>query len=100
MNPQEISFLSPPPRHSKYGVVIARCSQPEVGWLYWRCEEDEFYFKVLESIVNVEIKLDESLGNDSSDNHLPKKKETHSTNGYLGRILLCVSCISFDVSSI
>lgn len=28
-------------RHPKTGAVLARCSQPEVGWLGWRSAEDE-----------------------------------------------------------
>lgn len=28
-------------RHMTNGAVIARCSQPEVGWLGWRSQEDE-----------------------------------------------------------
>ena len=28
-------------RDQRNGAVIARCSQPEVGWLGWRSTEDE-----------------------------------------------------------
>lgn len=28
-------------RHKENGMIIARCSQPEVGWLGWRSQEDE-----------------------------------------------------------
>lgn len=28
-------------RNTTNGAVLARCSQPEVGWLYWRSAEDE-----------------------------------------------------------
>lgn len=28
-------------RHKASGAVIARCSQPEVGWLGWRNAKDE-----------------------------------------------------------
>uniref|UniRef100_A0A1B0B9Q3 Lateral signaling target protein 2 homolog n=1 Tax=Glossina palpalis gambiensis TaxID=67801 RepID=A0A1B0B9Q3_9MUSC len=34
-------------RHHKSGAVIARCSQPEVGWLGWRCNKDEQLLKAL-----------------------------------------------------
>lgn len=29
------------------GAVIARCSQPEVGWLGWRSSEDEELLKAI-----------------------------------------------------
>jgi myotubularin-related protein 3/4 len=35
-------------RHSN-GAVIARASQPEVGWLFWRSKEDE---KMIQAIIN------------------------------------------------
>lgn len=34
-------------RHKKSGAVIARCSQPEVGWLGWRNSKDEQLLKAL-----------------------------------------------------
>nr|XP_022920445.1 myotubularin-related protein 3 [Onthophagus taurus]XP_022920446.1 myotubularin-related protein 3 [Onthophagus taurus]XP_022920447.1 myotubularin-related protein 3 [Onthophagus taurus] len=34
-------------RHTRNGAVIARCSQPEVGWLGWRSAEDEELLKAL-----------------------------------------------------
>lgn len=34
-------------RHSGNGAVIARCSQPEVGWLGWRSSEDEDLLKAI-----------------------------------------------------
>ncbi|KAJ8668071.1 hypothetical protein QAD02_009734 [Eretmocerus hayati] len=34
-------------RHTKNGAVIARSSQPEVGWLGWRSGEDEDLLKAL-----------------------------------------------------
>ena len=33
-------------RHVKTGAVLARCSQPEVGWLGWREQEDEKLVRV------------------------------------------------------
>ena len=35
-------------RHSN-GAVIARTSQPEIGWLFWRSKEDE---KMIQAIIN------------------------------------------------
>ncbi|CAO1435071.1 unnamed protein product [Diamesa serratosioi] len=34
-------------RHKPSGAVIARCSQPEVGWLGWRNNKDESLLKAL-----------------------------------------------------
>lgn len=34
-------------RHKENGMIIARCSQPEVGWLGWRSQEDEDLLKGL-----------------------------------------------------
>uniref|UniRef100_W8BUE2 Myotubularin-related protein 3 n=3 Tax=Ceratitis capitata TaxID=7213 RepID=W8BUE2_CERCA len=34
-------------RHKRNGAIIARCSQPEVGWLGWRSESDEQFLKAL-----------------------------------------------------
>ena len=34
-------------RHRRNGAVIARCSQPEVGWLGWRNDEDEKLLKAI-----------------------------------------------------
>ena len=36
-----ISYFSSLHRHMTNGAVIARCSQPEVGWFGWRSQEDE-----------------------------------------------------------
>ena len=40
------------------GCVIARCSQPEVGWFGWRCEKDEH----LLSAIAQAAKMDNGLG--------------------------------------
>ncbi|XP_043067279.1 phosphatidylinositol-3,5-bisphosphate 3-phosphatase MTMR4 isoform X1 [Drosophila bipectinata] len=34
-------------RHQKSGAILARCSQPEVGWLGWRNTKDEQLLKAL-----------------------------------------------------
>ena len=39
-------FLLSSCRHAN-GAVIARCSQPEVGWLGWRSSEDEDLVKAI-----------------------------------------------------
>lgn len=35
-------------RHQQNGAVIARCSQPEIGWFGWRSDQDEHF---IESIL-------------------------------------------------
>ncbi|KAL1500857.1 hypothetical protein ABEB36_006281 [Hypothenemus hampei] len=39
-------------RHTKNGAVIARCSQPEVGWFGWRSSEDEDLLKAISEACN------------------------------------------------
>lgn len=34
-------------RHKGNGAILARCSQPEVGWLGWRSSEDEDLLKAI-----------------------------------------------------
>ena len=43
-------------RSQHNGAVIARCSQPELGWFGWRCQEDE---SLLSAIAQA-AKLDSS----------------------------------------
>lgn len=45
-------FLPPTHRHVGNGAVIARCSQPEVGWWGWRCGEDEDLLKAIFDACN------------------------------------------------
>ncbi|XP_044740718.1 myotubularin-related protein 4 isoform X2 [Chrysoperla carnea] len=57
-------------RHTGNGAVIARCSQPEVGWLGWRSGEDEDLLKAMadactfdrgaQSMLDVHLSLDSS----------------------------------------
>lgn len=56
-------------RHKGNGAVIARCSQPAVGWLGWRSEEDERFMSAI---------LDACAMDDPRKN----KKSCHS-NGYV-----------------
>lgn len=45
-------------RHRGNGAILARCSQPEVGWLGWRSSEDEELLKAIaESCQNKSKKL-------------------------------------------
>ncbi|XP_044260545.1 myotubularin-related protein 3 isoform X1 [Tribolium madens] len=45
-------------RHTKNGAVIARCSQPEVGWLGWRSSEDEDLIKAISQACNFDQRND------------------------------------------
>jgi myotubularin-related protein 3/4 len=45
-------------RHSGNGAVIARCSQPEVGWLGWRSSEDEDLIKAISEACNFDQRND------------------------------------------
>lgn len=53
-------------RHKRNGAVLGRCSQPEVGWLGWRSQEDE---ALLLSILN-------SCFYDSANNPLRSRHPT------------------------
>lgn len=46
-------------RHKQSGAVIARCSQPEVGWLGWRNNKDESLLKALADACAFDNGLDE-----------------------------------------
>ncbi|XP_045469511.1 myotubularin-related protein 4 isoform X2 [Harmonia axyridis] len=39
-------------RHTKNGAVVARCSQPEVGWFGWRGEEDEKLLQLISKSID------------------------------------------------
>lgn len=45
-NNENVTFFPYHDRHTN-GAVIARCSQPEVGWLGWRSSEDEDLVKAI-----------------------------------------------------
>lgn len=50
-------------RNVKTGAVLARCSQPAVGWLGWRrCTEDENYVSVISQACSYDV------GDQSSEN--------------------------------
>ena len=42
-------------RHVGNGAVIARSSQPEVGWLGWRSSEDEDLLKAISDACSYDI---------------------------------------------
>ncbi|UJR13918.1 hypothetical protein I4U23_000923 [Adineta vaga] len=50
------------------GAVIARTSQPEIGWLFWRSKEDE---KMIQAIINAcNIATNDSVSRENSSNRL------------------------------
>ncbi|CAF3386447.1 unnamed protein product [Rotaria sp. Silwood1] len=54
-------------RHTN-GAVIARTSQPEVGWLFWRSKEDE---KMIQAIMNAcKITIQDSTTQEINSNRL------------------------------
>lgn len=67
-------------RH-KTGAVIARCSQPEVGWLGWRNSKDEQLLKALSDACAFDNgepnskSRTKSLTDKSSDNSVPSSPE-------------------------
>ncbi len=61
-------------RHPKTGAVLARCSQPEVGWLGWREKEDE---ELVRAICDASAFDSPSLNNpDSHPNATPSSTST------------------------
>ena len=50
-----------PFRHAN-GAVIARCSQPEVGWLGWRSSEDEDLLKAVSEACAYDSPITSSNG--------------------------------------
>ncbi|CAH1126868.1 unnamed protein product [Ceutorhynchus assimilis] len=44
-------------RHPRNGAIIARCSQPEVGWFGWRSSEDEDLLKAISDACNFDRNL-------------------------------------------
>ena len=62
-------------RHKRNGAVLGRCSQPEVGWLGWRSQEDE---TLLLSILN--SCFYDSANNPLRSRHPTPNKDMNSTN--------------------
>ncbi|XP_050311244.1 myotubularin-related protein 4 isoform X2 [Anthonomus grandis grandis] len=44
-------------RHTRNGAIIARCSQPEVGWFGWRSSDDEDLLKAISEACNFDRNL-------------------------------------------
>lgn len=60
-------------RHPRNGAIIARCSQPEVGWLGWRSSEDEELLKAISDACNFDrnLRTNSSSDKDSVLSHSP-----------------------------
>ncbi|CAF3566019.1 unnamed protein product [Rotaria socialis] len=52
-------------RHTN-GAIIARTSQPEVGWLFWRSKEDE---KMIQAIINACKPTETQVSTTSNENN-------------------------------
>uniref|UniRef100_A0A182YAL2 Lateral signaling target protein 2 homolog n=1 Tax=Anopheles stephensi TaxID=30069 RepID=A0A182YAL2_ANOST len=62
-------------RHQRTGAVIARCSQPEVGWLGWRNSKDEQLLKALSDACS----FDRGTQDRSSDGTRRTRTQTDSS---------------------
>ncbi|KAJ8985222.1 hypothetical protein NQ317_018251 [Molorchus minor] len=58
-------------RHARNGAVIARCSQPEVGWLGWRSTEDEELIKAISAACNFDRSTHVIIDKESNLSHSP-----------------------------
>ncbi|KAJ8917303.1 hypothetical protein NQ315_002321 [Exocentrus adspersus] len=58
-------------RHTRNGAVIARCSQPEVGWLGWRSDEDEELIKAISAACNFDRSQRSNYDRESNLSHSP-----------------------------
>ncbi|XP_049825231.1 myotubularin-related protein 4 isoform X2 [Aethina tumida] len=63
-------------RHTKNGAVIARCSQPEVGWLGWRSGEDEDLIKAISDACSFEV--EKALSDRDEMSHSPESIHSDS----------------------
>lgn len=66
-------------RH-RSGAVIARCSQPEVGWLGWRNSKDEQLLKALADACSFDNSQQQQQ-NQQQDHHNRTKSHSFSTSG-------------------
>lgn len=58
-------------RHTGNGAVIARCSQPEVGWLGWRSTEDEQLLKAIADACSFDVGPEIPTDRESNILHSP-----------------------------
>ena len=72
-------------RHTGNGAVIARCSQPEVGWLGWRSSADEDLLKAIADACAYD--RGQCTMMDRSSAGLSHSKKTESeTDGSVGKV--------------
>ncbi|KAJ8964200.1 hypothetical protein NQ314_005069 [Rhamnusium bicolor] len=71
-------------RHSLNGAVIARCSQPEVGWLGWRSADDEELIKAISQACNFDRAQQKDTGGgggpDGRGSNLSRSPESQKSN--------------------
>ena len=68
-------------RHNKNGAVIARCSQPEVGLLCWRCNEDEDLVKAIAEAVSQDQYNNKRKYQSNGGNSLQNGASSNNLNG-------------------
>lgn len=62
------------------GAVIARCSQPEVGWLGWRSGEDEDLIKAISDACTFDRGTHTMMDKESSLSHSPASVHSEDSN--------------------
>jgi len=85
-------------RHTGNGAVIARCSQPEVGWLGWRSSADENLLKAIADACAYDRGQCTMMDRSSAGISSPSKKTENETDGSIGKV--CGSDIAVYLSVI
>ncbi|XP_033627288.1 myotubularin-related protein 3-like [Asterias rubens] len=77
-------------RHQQNGAVIARCSQPEIGWFGWRSDQDEHFIESIlracktdnpqNTVESVERPANGTAGGETNDLSLLSHVDTDSSN--------------------
>ncbi|XP_016951923.1 myotubularin-related protein 4 isoform X1 [Drosophila biarmipes] len=70
-------------RHQKSGAILARCSQPEVGWLGWRNTRDEQLLKALADACAFD-RGEHARHSTLANTKAPETKGSKETNGQSG----------------
>lgn len=83
-------------RHTGNGAVIARCSQPEVGWLGWRSSADENLLKAIADACAYDRGQCTMMDRSSAGISSPSKKTESETDGNIGKV--CGSGIAVCLS--
>ncbi|XP_066262089.1 myotubularin-related protein 4 isoform X2 [Euwallacea similis] len=76
-------------RHMKNGAVIARCSQPEVGWFGWRSSSDEDLLKAISEACNFDrnLRANSNSDKDSVLSHSPGSLHSEESLQITGDVL-------------